>query len=255
MAALKFLLSNDDGFSAPGLIAMAEVLQEFGDIMVAAPDRERSAVGHGITVHHPLRIRQKPLLPDLEDSYMVSGTPADCVKLAIQGLGWKPDIVFSGINRGANLGTDVLYAGTVSAALEALLLGYPAAAISLCGQDILHYDTAKNALRAILEENILPWHELGLYNINVPGQPWEQIKGFRFTQQGTRIYQNVFEQRQDPRGIPYFWLGGSPAASERDPKIDVTTVSDGYVSITPLQADLTDRRLLDRLNGEPVDSQ
>ncbi len=244
---MKVLLSNDDGFHAPGLKTLAEVLQDFGEVMVAAPDRERSAVGHGITVHQPLRIKEQPLLPGMKNSFMASGTPADCVKLAVQGLEWRPDVVFSGINRGANLGTDVLYSGTVSAALEGLLLGLPAIAVSLCGHDTAGYELAAAVMRDILEKDILPLKTGALYNINVPLTAGSELPKIRFTRQGTRIYNNIFEQRKDPRGIPYYWLGGTPVPASADPEVDLTAIADGCVSITPLQPDLTNYNLLRQL--------
>ncbi len=246
---LNVLLSNDDGFFAPGLKALATTLEQFGEVMVAAPDRERSAVGHGITVHQPLRIQEKPLLPGMKRSFMTSGTPADCVKLAVQGLQWQPDVVVSGINRGANLGTDVLYSGTVSAALEGLLLGFPAIAVSLCGHDEDGYTMAAEVITRLLKNDVLPLKPGALYNINVPVTAAGDVPKYRFTRQGTRIYDNIFERRQDPRGVPYFWLGGKPLPTEEDPEVDLTAIADGCVSITPLQPDLTNYGLLRALRA------
>ncbi len=245
---MKILLSNDDGFHATGLRSLAEALQSIGDVMVAAPNHERSAVGHGITVHDPLRITYQPLIPSLQDSFMTNGTPADCVKLAVQALGWRPDLVISGINSGANLGTDVLYSGTVSAAMEGLILGFPAIAVSLCGTSPSGFEDAAAVVSRMLQNDLLPLRKDTLYNVNIPdGISCSNPPELRFTRQGMRIYNNMFEERRDPKGIPYYWLGGTSSAADNGPGIDMAAIADGCISVTPLRPDLTNCSVLQEL--------
>lgn len=237
---MHFLLVNDDGIHAPGMTSLLESVQGTeNEITVIAPQHEQSGMSQAITVHNPLRLTK------IERGFMVDGTPADCVKMGIQGLKLKPDLVLSGINNGANLGTDVLYSGTVAAALEALMLGIPAVAFSLCGSGTF-MPTATYFVRKILFEEPGLVHNLDLIpkgsvlNINIPALPLEEIKGVRVTRQGVRHYDGVLEPRVDPRGGIYYWMGGQPATlNEEDVQVDLVAVDQGYVSITPLQFDLT----------------
>lgn len=236
---MKFLLVNDDGIFAPGMDALIDSVQGEGELTVIAPHQERSGMSQAITVHQPLR------LTAVDKGYMLDGTPADCVKMGLQGLKLQPDFILSGINNGSNLGTDVLYSGTVAAALEGVILGVPGLAFSLCGSpDFM--PTASEVVRKLLfdEPGFLRHPEMipagGVLNINIPALPIEQIKGVRITRLGVRKYAGVMQRREDPRGGHYYWMGGYPEPLESEElEIDLVAVEYGYVSITPLQFDLT----------------
>lgn len=245
---MRILLSNDDGIHAPGLKALRRALSQVGEVLVVAPDRERSGTGHGITVHKPLR-PQKVEYSDGTFGWAVNGTPADCVKLAVEALmSDTPDIVISGINLGANLGTDVLYSGTVSAAIEGIINGIPSVAVSLATYDNMDfkYAAAFVANMISLFVNIPKKEECNLVNINVPpGKP----KGIKVTRLGNRRYVNIFHKRTDPRGNLYYWMAGEPKDSvpknaSTDADVDVEAIKNNYISITPLHFDLTDFKTL-----------
>lgn len=242
---LRILVTNDDGIFAPGLNQLVQNLSSFADVLVAAPDRERSATGHAITVHQPLRAVEREVVGATK-SYAVSGTPADCVKLAIESLfPGEVDLVVSGINRGANLGTDVLYSGTVSAALEGVMLDVPAIAVSLaqfrqpCFE--LPGKLAAHLVNALWKQ---PWPADTLININFPGPEYDYPKGVKVTVLGRRRYQNAVQRREDPWGGTYYWLAGETDDRENVEPTDVWAVQQGYVSITPIHFDLTDYKLL-----------
>jgi len=236
---MHILVTNDDGINAPGIRALASALRTLGTVSVVAPDRERSATGHAITVHRPLRARHLTL--DFADlAYAVDGTPADCVKLALEAeLITRPDIVVSGINRGANLGTDVLYSGTVSAAIEAAMLGFPAIAISLADVRNTHYEPAAefaSYLARTWQSRDLPPDTL--LNVNWPkGTPSQVV----VTNLGRRRYSNSFDKRQDPLGRDYFWMCNN-AVDELTPHSDVWAIALGHVSVSPIHFDLTNYR-------------
>ncbi len=244
---MKVLITNDDGIWAPGIRALARAFhEERCEVWMIAPDRERSATGHAITMHHPLRADEVELPELCHKALSVDGTPADCVKLGAECImPQRPDLVISGINRGSNLGTDVLYSGTVSAALEGLILGIPAIAVSLAGWDNLDYgaaakfthDLALEALTRGLPPDVV-------LNVNVPALPSEEIVGVRITRLGERRYRNFFEQRQDPRGRRYFWLSGELLDRPNDADTDVNAVDLGYIAVTPIHFDLTDRGMI-----------
>ena len=241
------LVTNDDGIQAPGLRALMEALHPLAEITVVAPEREQSAVGHAITMHKPLRVRS---LPDEKFSlWAVNGTPADCVGLGIRRLLQEgPDLVVSGINRGANLGEDVLYSGTVSAATEAVLLGVPAFAMSNVSFTSQDY-RAGAAFAAQLAQRLLQ-HPLPLptfLNVNVPDLPPEQIAGVQFTRQGRRVYRSTYIERSDPRGRPYYWLGAERPDDAPVPGTDIAATQAGYIAITPQQPDLTAHGILAEL--------
>lgn len=250
---MLILLTNDDGIHAEGINILAEALlhTEGIDLYIAAPDRERSAVGHAITMHRPLRAEEIKFLHNNNlKGWSINGTPADCVKLAIEYLlPQKPELVISGINRGANLGTDVLYSGTVSAAIEATILGIPGIAVSLTAYDKPDYRFAANfmpRLLRILEGKAIP--EKTLLNINVPGVTRSEIAGVAITRLGLRHYRNAFQKRIDPRGKSYFWMAGEPDdTAEEDEGSDVHAVSNGFISITPVHFDLTNHGLIEDL--------
>ncbi len=234
---MKILVTNDDGIHAPGIQALATALRTIGDVVVVAPDRERSAVGHALTLHHPLRAQQ--VGPEL---FAVDGTTTDCVNLGIHNLlSFTPDIVVSGINRGANLGDDVTYSGTVAAAMEATLMGIPAFAVSLVAQGLgSHYDSA--AVFAVkLARQI---HQKGLpddtfLNVNVPDLPPDRLLSSCITSQGRRRYEGSIVDNLDPRGQKYYWIGSTELSFLDLEGTDFYAVSRGHVSITPLHLDLT----------------
>jgi 5'-nucleotidase len=228
------LVSNDDGIHAPGLAALAAALETVGEVYVVAPDRERSAVGHALTLHRPLRVESLGAR-----RFAVNGTPTDCVNLAILGiLPVRPDVVVAGINSGSNLGDDVTYSGTVSAAMEGSLLGVPALAVSLvdAGDGADYGPAARAAVE--LTRLLLRDREGGvtLVNVNVPrGGP----RGIRMTRLGRRIYSEKVTEQRDPRGKVYYWIGAGPPAWEAGEDTDFAAVHAGYISVTPLHLDLT----------------
>lgn len=246
---MHILLTNDDGILAPGIKALWEELSIFAKITVVAPDSERSATSQAITVHHPIRVDEYYVEnPDVK-AWRVGGTPTDCVKLALEALmPVYPDVVVSGINQGPNLGTDVLYSGTVSAAIEGAMHGLPAVAVSL--DTWQPYDFSPTAritaelLKKILQE---PLPRYTLLNVNVPAKPAIELAGLKITKLGSRQYENTFERRQDPRGRVYYWMGGEVMDTDNDSDSDVMTVARGEVSVTPIHFDLTNYELMNQL--------
>lgn len=247
---MKLLVTNDDGVDAPGLNALAGALAAVGEVWVVAPEREQSAQSHAFTLHKPLRVTEVG-----ERRLAVSGTPADCSYAAIHGLVPTPDLVISGINRGANLGSDVHYSGTVAAAREAVLQGVPSIATSLYirkGQDVLQFERAAGVVcdlvRRVLHlglDSVLPaGHFL---NVNIPNGP--SIEGSRTTVLGRRRYTAAVEERLDPRGRRYVWIGGAPTGQEPIEDGDVTWCQRDWVTITPLQLDPTAHALREALDG------
>lgn len=242
---MRVLISNDDGIYARGLACLVESLKGIGEIFVVAPDRERSATGHSITVHRPLRVR-KLTIPGIDiQGWAVDGTPSDCVKLAVEDLlPQPPEIILSGINQGPNLGTDVLYSGTVSAAIEGFISGYASVAVSLASFSYRNFSCAGsfvNRFVTSLFEAGLPGQLL--LNINIPAV--DEPKGIEITRLGSRRYVNIFDKRTDPRGRIYYWMGGEPLESEENiDGTDVKAIENKYISITPLHLDLTDYRTM-----------
>ncbi len=236
------LVTNDDGVASPALGALAEALLPLGEVHVVAPDREQSAVGHGISMHRPLRATAIR-----EHWHSVDGTPADCVLLAIRVLLPRPpDLVASGINNGGNLGDDVTYSGTVGGAYEGMLLGSNAIAFSAVTARPLHTDAAAAAAASIARnvlENGLPPNVM--LNVNIPDVPHEQFAGVAITRQGVRRYEDDILRREDPRGRAYYWIGGQ-GIHEDSPGTDIEAINQGKISITPLHRDLTD---FDALEG------
>jgi len=234
---MHILLSNDDGYLAEGLAALAEALRPYADISVVAPDRNRSAASNSLTLDLPLRAH-------LADNgfIKVDGTPTDCVHLAITGLlDPEPDMVIAGINHGANMGDDVLYSGTVAAATEGRFLGLPAVAISLvCSEEPKHFATAAEVAVVLLQRLLAkPLPQDTLLNVNVPDVPLEDLKGYRATRLGQRHKSEPVIKQSDPRGRTIYWVGPPGAEQDAGPGTDFDAVSAGYVSITPLQLDLT----------------
>lgn len=238
---LSILLSNDDGVHAPGLAALAAALEPLGRLTVVAPDRNRSAASNSLTLDTPLRVGR------LENGfYHVNGTPTDCVHLAITGLlPEAPDLVVSGINSGANLGDDVLYSGTVAAAMEGRFLGRPAVAVSLVSSEPRHYDTAGRVARLLIErmeEGALAPDTL--LNVNVPDVPWTELTGLRATRLGARHKAEPIVKQADPRGRPVYWVGEPGGAADAGEDTDFAAIDARAVSVTPLTTDLTHRAAL-----------
>lgn len=240
---MQILVTNDDGVQADGLFALQAALKTIGEVTIVAPERQQSATGHAITLHKPLRLTPTTLR-DGSAAFMSNGTPSDCATLGVlEAMGERADLVVSGINRGPNLGWDVHYSGTVSAAIEASVIGKPSFAISVASYDepLLWDSAAQFAARLAhwLAQHPLPPYTI--INVNVPSLPPAEIKGVRVTTQGRRQYVDRIEKRHDPLGKPYYWLGGSLAeeAAGAEPGSDVRAVADGYISLTPIHLDMT----------------
>jgi 5'-nucleotidase len=249
---MRLLISNDDGVYAKGIRTLANTMAEAGhDVSVVCPDRERSATGHGLTLHQPIRaeIIESVFHPAIK-AWACDGTPSDCVKLALWALlDSPPELVLSGINQGANLGTEILYSGTVSAAMEGLIEGIPSVAFSLTSYSSQNFETAANFAKILVEQlrnKSIP--DSILLNVNIPAVESSQIKGVKFTRQGVRRYVDVFDKRIDPRGKTYYWLTGEILEDVEPPvnfnlseniPIDVRVIRDNYISITPLHYNLT----------------
>lgn len=250
---MRILISNDDGITAPGIGHLARSLAREHDVFVVAPDRERSATGHALTLHKPLRAERmdSAIGGDIMGAWSVTGTPSDCVKLAVGALMKDmPDLVVSGINRGPNLGTDVLYSGTVSAALEGSINGFPALAFSLATfSDVGYERAAEFALQLVRQVGARTLPPKFLLNVNLPALEGESYKGVKVTKLGVRKYKDIFEQRTDPLGRTHYWLAGEAIESGEDVDSDVVAVRSNYVSITPIQYDMTHYPMLDSVKG------
>ena len=234
---MHILLSNDDGYLAPGLKILADCLSRQAQVTVVAPDRNRSAASNSLTLQRPIRAQLAE-----NQFYKVDGTPTDCVHLAVTGLLKKslPDMVISGPNDGPNMGDDVLYSGTVAAATEGRHLGLPAIAVSMSSYEPRYYESACCAverLLAQLTQSMLPADSI--LNVNVPDMPWQDIKGFKATRLGARHKSSGVIEQKDPRGIPVYWVGPPGDAQDAGEGTDFHAVRNGYVSVTPLQIDLT----------------
>jgi 5'-nucleotidase len=239
---MRILLSNDDGYQAPGLVCLAEALADMGDIHVVAPERDRSGASNSLTLDYPLRPRRAD-----NGFVFVDGTPTDCVHLAITGLlDEEPDIVVSGINSGGNLGDDVIYSGTVAAAMEGRFLGYPAVAVSLVLSGQNRFDTAAAVVKALLGR--MPSNPLAadtILNINVPDLPLSELDGFEVTRLGHRHKAEPVVHSVDPRGRSVYWVGPPGGEQDAGPGTDFRAVRDRRISVTPLQVDLTRHGALD----------
>ncbi len=251
---MHILVTNDDGITAPGLHALAGAMQRLGQVSVLAPDRNWSASGHVRTLDRPLRAREVPLLERV-DAWASDGAPSDCVALALCGFfSEKIDLVVSGINPNANLGHDVTYSGTVTAAMEAAIWGLPAVAVSLdapnhpLGQ--VNYTTAASFAFKVVEALIhygLPANTL--LNVNVPYLPERDVRGIQITRQGLRVYHDRLDRRVDPRGVPYYWTVGDLPTGVPERGTDIGALAEGYVSVTPIQLDLTAFSAIPDLNA------
>lgn len=249
---MRVLLSNDDGVDAPGIRVLAEHLAELGEVVVVAPDRDRSGASNSLTLDLPVRVVR------LDDGrYRVAGTPTDCVHLALSGLlDEEPDIVVSGINNSANLGDDVIYSGTVSAAMEGRFLGLPAIAVSLAGQGERHdgkghhFDAAARAVLLLTRRLLVdPLPADTILNVNVPDRAWSEIRGFEVTRLGSRHRASPCIAQRDPRGRTVWWIGNAGDADDAGPGTDFDAVRRGFVSVTPIHVDLTRFQALEKVSN------
>lgn len=244
---MHFLISNDDGIDAQGIQVLARRMQRIGRVTIVAPDQNRSGASNSLTLDSPIRIREIG-----ERCFRVSGTPSDCVHIALTGLLEKdPDIVVSGINAGANLGDDVIYSGTVAAAMEGRFLGLPAIAVSLVfNERPEHYVSAAEAVAVIVERlRMDPLPADTILNMNVPDLPWEKIRGFEVTRLGHRHRAEPVIRMTDPRGTPMYWIGPAGPGQDAGAGTDFDAVRRGYISITPIHVDLTRYQALDQIAG------
>ncbi len=243
--SVRFLISNDDGINSAGLDALVEALKTVGEVFVVAPDREQSAASHALSLYRPLRVEEIS-----ENIYSVDGTPTDCINVAVNGLlkDKKLDLILSGINKGENVGDDITYSGTVSAAMEGTLLGIPSIAVSLASKNDFHFETASHYTLLIVKHVLRkPLPKDTLLNVNIPNLPKERIKGVKVTRQGKRVYGEPIVENIDPRGRKYYWIGGNELGFLDIENSDIIAVHNGYVSVTPIKLDLTDYNFLDRL--------
>ncbi|RAI15993.1 MAG: 5'/3'-nucleotidase SurE [Candidatus Melainabacteria bacterium] len=252
---MKILMSNDDGISANGIKVLSETLAEEHDVYIVAPDRERSAAGHSLTLHTPLRVEELETRNGIKRRWVTTGTPGDCVKIGISAIlseEEKPDLVISGINHGPNLASDILYSGTVSCAMEGAMLGIPSMAVSLVG---LRYDVEDFKFAAQFVKSLLPklknfqFPKKTILNINVPALPPEDIVGISVAQLGDKTYTNTYEKRIDPRGKVYYWLAGELIQNSDEVETDIAAVRNNRISITPISYDMTRQSLIKELDG------
>lgn len=243
---MNILITNDDGINADGIIELAKAMKNIGNIYIVAPDSQRSATGHAITIHNPIMVKEVFIDENIK-SYAISGTPADCVKVGIEALfkDIEIDLVLSGINNGANLGTDVVYSGTVSAAIEGLIQNKPSIAISYNEFNVpkeVYTKSAKQIVKIVndLKDNMDIFNDC-ILNINIPNK---EIKGTRVTVLGDRKYENVMEERVSPHGQKYFWVGGKVKELEQEVNSDIIAVEQGFISITPVNIEMTNKNKL-----------
>ena len=243
---MRILLSNDDGYFAPGLACLAETLSSLADITVVAPERDRSGASNSLTLDRPLSLRRAH-----SGFYYVNGTPTDCVHLAVTGmLDHLPDMVISGINHGANMGDDTIYSGTVAAATEGYLLGIPSIAVSLVSKGGGNFETAARVVAEIVKRHQdQPFTNPVLLNVNVPDLPYEQIQGREVTRLGRRHKAEPVVKSENPRGETVYWVGAAGAAQDAGAGTDFGAVARGMVSVTPLQIDLTHYGQMDVIKG------
>jgi 5'/3'-nucleotidase len=244
---INILVTNDDGVYSHGIKALADEMCRIGNVSVVAPVSEKSATSHALTLHRPLRAKKIKK----GQTYAVNGTPTDCVHLALNGLlKVKPQIVVSGINMGPNLADDITYSGTVAAAIEATLQGVSAIAVSVAGKNRIYFKSAREISYKLVKYIVKhPLPQNVLLNVNVPNSPMNRIKGYKFTRQGKRRYGESVIEKLDPRGEKYYWIGGSVIRETPVKNSDIKAVNEGYISITPIQLDLTAYDFLKELSG------
>jgi len=244
---MRILISNDDGINSEGLNSLAEAVSDLAcEVFVVAPDRDQSAASHSLSLHRPLRVERIA-----DNIFSVDGTPTDCINLAVNGLltDKRPDLILSGINKAGNMGDDITYSGTVSAAIEGTLLRIPSVAFSLDSRNDFKFDTASHYSKIIAQYVLgkgLP--EGTLLNVNIPNLEISEIKGIKVTRQGKRLYNEPIVKKIDPRGKEYFWIGGNELDYVDIDESDFVSVMEGYVSITPIKLDLTDYDYLTSLS-------
>lgn len=241
MSKPLILVTNDDGISAKGIFSLVETMKEFGEVVVVAPDKPQSGMGHAITMNHPLRLYKSLLFPELE-AYTCTGTPVDCVKLAIyEVMHRKPDLLVSGINHGANTSTNVLYSGTMSAAVEGAMENVPSIGFSLCNHNAnADFSGAQRIVREVTEmalKNPFPKHIC--LNVNIPDLEPAALKGIRFCKQANAFWEDRFDRRLDQFGTPYYWLTGDFREEDPEEDTDLHAIAEGYASIVPTQFDMT----------------
>lgn len=246
---MRILCTNDDGYLANGLQVLASAAANLGDVQIVAPDREQSATSHALTIHRPLRARQAR-----DGAHVVDGTPTDCVIMAVNELlPEPPDFCLSGVNHGSNMGEDVLYSGTVAAAMEATVIGIPSVAVSYTGDDFEGLDTwgdlLERFLQQILSRGLNGFPDQTLLNVNLPAVPPEGVRGVRVTSLGRRRYSDSITKSLDPKGREYFWIGGGVSAWTGGEDCDYRAIEDGFISVTPLHLDLTNYPLLEEITG------
>lgn len=246
---MKILISNDDGIEAPGIRTLAERMRELGDVTIVAPDKNRSGASNSLTLDMPIRIDELG-----SEVFRVAGTPTDCVHVALTGLlDGDPDIVVSGINAGSNLGDDVIYSGTVAAAMEGRFLGFPAVALSLAFDETppeMHFDTAgEAAIRLVSQLQQDPLPPDTILNVNIPNCPWREIRGFEVTRLGHRHRAEPVVKATDPRGREMYWIGPAGAEQDAGPGTDFHAVRRKYISVTPIHVDLTRYQALEQVAG------
>ncbi len=244
---MRILCTNDDGYLAKGLQVLAAAARTLGEVRIVAPDREQSATSHALTIHRPLRARKAE-----DGAQVVDGTPTDCVIMAVNEiLEERPDFCLSGVNHGSNMGEDVLYSGTVAAAMEATVIGIPSVALSYTGDDFenLHRwgPLLERFLTQVLSRESFPDHTL--LNVNLPAIPPEEVRGIKVTSLGQRHYSDSITRALDPKGREYFWIGGGISAWAGGEDADFRAVRGGFISVTPLHLDLTDYKLLEEIRG------
>lgn len=251
---MKILISNDDGIAANGIRVLTKALSPDHDVYVIAPDRERSAAGHSLTLHTPLRVEELEAITGAKRTWVTTGTPGDCVKIGINAIlseEEQPDFVISGINHGPNLGSDILYSGTVSCAMEGAMMGIPSIAVSLASMQC-DYDDFKytgefiNALLKKIEG--FPFPAKSILNVNVPALDAEDIAGVAITELGSRMFTNTYEKRVDPRGKVYYWMAGELTNEPSDANTDIAAVRNNKISITPVTYEMTKDDYLSNLD-------
>ena len=240
---MRILLSNDDGILARGLELLAEVCSTVGQVTVVAPDREQSGASHSLTLHRPLRATLRA-----DGAYQVDGTPSDCIMLGLGTLmPQKPDFVISGINHGSNMGEDVLYSGTVAAAMEGLAAGIPSVAISYAGADLELLESHRRVLKGLIERivQVTDFPKETLLNVNLPGTPGQEVKGIKVTNLGSRVFSEEIARMKDPWGRDIYWIGGGHTTWSGGADSDFHAIRDGYISVTPLHVDMTNYKLIE----------
>ncbi len=252
---MKILLTNDDGIYAKGLKALYKALMDKHELCIVAPESERSAVGHAITLSDPIKVKKISLNnTKIENIWAISGTPADCVKLAIYSLApWVPDLVISGINQGANVGLNLLYSGTVSAATEAAILGIKAIAVSLNAYKKGNFNIAAQIIKKLIPWLCKNFQDVVALNINIPDLPITEIRGIKITRQSTQRFIEKFEKRVDPRGNIYYWQATEAMPVIGEAELDTGALARGYISITPIHYDLTSHNFINNIPIPQID--